>query len=66
MGAFMISMPTLALVNNGLKFCINQFRLGLRYRLSVMLYNKYIEGKLKEKMNTMFLITKLSYFCIQV
>ncbi len=37
-------MPILALVNNGLKYCINQLRLNLRYKLSVMLYNKYTDG----------------------
>lgn len=37
-------MPILAFVNNGLKYCSNQLRLSLRYRLSSLVYNKYIDG----------------------
>lgn len=43
-GAFLLSMPTLALVNNALKFFISQLRLSIRYKLSVLLYNRYVEG----------------------
>ncbi|XP_054165377.1 ATP-binding cassette sub-family D member 3-like [Oppia nitens] len=50
---FLISMPILAFVNNSLKYCINQLRLGLRYRLSHMLYHKYTTGLTYYRLNVL-------------
>ncbi|CAG2177027.1 unnamed protein product, partial [Oppiella nova] len=50
---FFISMPVLAFVNNSLKYCINQLKLGLRYRLSLMLYNKYTTGLTYYRLNVL-------------
>ena len=44
-------MPTLALVNNILKYSISQLRLGLRYKLSRYLYQKYISGLVYYRIN---------------
>lgn len=43
-GQFFLIMPSLALVNNSLKFFVHQLRLNVRYKLSVLLYNRYVEG----------------------
>lgn len=43
-GQFFLAMPTLALVNNSLKFFINQLRLSVRCKLSEKLYSSYVDG----------------------
>lgn len=43
-GAFLLAMPSLALVNNSLKYFIYQLRLSIRHKLSVLLYNRYVDG----------------------
>jgi len=43
-GQFFLIMPSLALVNNSLKFFMSQLRLNIRHKLSVLLYNRYVEG----------------------
>ncbi|RWS27920.1 ATP-binding cassette sub-family D member 3-like protein [Leptotrombidium deliense] len=44
LGSFFLAMPTLSLINNFLKYCLDQLRLSLRYKLSVILYNRYVDG----------------------
>lgn len=44
LASFALAMPTLALVNNMIKFFSDKLRLQLRYRLSRALYEKYMEG----------------------
>ena len=44
-------MPTLALVNNVLKWSVSQLRLSLRYKLSRYLYQKYISGLVYYRIN---------------
>ena len=51
LGTFFLAMPTLALVNNILKYSISQLRLGLRYKLSRYLYQKYISGLVYYRIN---------------
>ncbi|CAG2107768.1 unnamed protein product, partial [Medioppia subpectinata] len=53
LGDFIISMPIFALVNNTLKYCINELKLNLRYRLSLMLYNKYTNGLTYYRLNVL-------------
>lgn len=52
-GQFFLAMPTLALVNNSLKFFINQLRLNLRYKLSQHLYCKYVQGLTYYRINVL-------------
>ncbi|XP_053203647.1 ATP-binding cassette sub-family D member 3-like [Panonychus citri] len=44
LSAFFLAMPTLAVTNNLFKYFLNQLRLNLRNKLSVILYDKYIDG----------------------
>ncbi|RWS05547.1 ATP-binding cassette sub-family D member 3-like protein, partial [Dinothrombium tinctorium] len=53
LGAFFLAMPTLALVNNFLKFCLDQLRLNLRYKLSLILYNRYVDGLTFYRLNSL-------------
>lgn len=41
---FIYSMPILALVNNGLKYCINHLQLSLRHKISTHLNERYTSG----------------------
>lgn len=40
----MLAAPILALVNNGLKYCISRLQLALRYKLSAHLTRRYMSG----------------------
>ena len=51
LGTFALAMPTLALVNNVLKYSVSQLRLGLRYKMSRYLYQKYISGLVYYRIN---------------
>ena len=52
-GQFFLAMPTLALVNNALKFFINQLRLSVRIKLSEKLYNNYLDGATYYRINVL-------------
>lgn len=52
-GQFFLAMPTLALVNNSLKFFINQLRLNVRIKLSEKLYHNYIDGLTYYRINVL-------------
>lgn len=41
---FLYATPILALVNNGLKYCINRLQLNLRYKISSYLTDNYLKG----------------------
>ena len=41
---FIYASPILALVNNGLKYCINRLQLNLRYKITEQLTTKYTQG----------------------
>lgn len=44
LASFALAMPTLALVNNMIRFFSDKLRLRLRYQLSRVLYEKYMDG----------------------
>lgn len=52
-GQFFLAMPTLALLNNLLKFLINQLRLSVRCKLSQKLYNNYLDGLTFYRINSL-------------
>ncbi|KAI1307633.1 ATP-binding cassette sub-family D member 3 [Halotydeus destructor] len=52
-GTFFLCMPSLALVNNSIKFFMNQLRLNIRYKLSSLLYNRYVEGLTYYRINVL-------------
>ncbi|KAG8193830.1 hypothetical protein JTE90_029564 [Oedothorax gibbosus] len=49
--AFIFAMPMLSLVNNAMKFSINELRLLFRSRLTKHLYDKYLSGIIYYKMS---------------
>ncbi|KAI2798841.1 ATP-binding cassette sub- D member 3 [Blomia tropicalis] len=50
---FMLASPILALVNNGMKYCINRLQLSLRYKISSYLTEKYTDGLNYYRLNVM-------------
>lgn len=49
----MLASPILALVNNGMKYCINRLQLSLRYKISSYLTEKYTDGLNYYRLNVM-------------
>ncbi|GIY94203.1 ATP-binding cassette sub-family D member 3 [Caerostris extrusa] len=49
--AFIFAMPMLSLVNNAMKFTLNELKLLFRSRLTKYLYNKYLNGITYYKMS---------------
>ena len=48
----MFAAPILAFVNNGLKYCISQLQLNLRYKISSYLTGRYMAGLTYYQLNT--------------
>jgi ATP-binding cassette subfamily D (ALD) protein 3 len=67
LGSFFLAMPTLALVNAGLKFCTARLKLRLRERLAVHVYGRYMNElayfKVGERLADQLLTADLERFC---